>query len=394
MKNYKKEGNYNINLYLIFLIIFGIVLISGCTTTTSQKETNAVTVNPAQNESVIVVQRTSRMLSAFVSMKIWVNNEEAAKVRNGRQKQIIIPNGEYAIYASMENNKIGNEIKFSVYNEVIFISAVPQWSTRPELTQIGKRNLGNLQQNIFNDSINAAVSTQHQYNNISRSQIKYALVIGNSNYTHFGTLRNSGNDANDMGSVLRELGFNVNVILDGSLIQMEDAAIGLRNSLSTAGNDSIGLFYFAGHGLEMNGVNYLIPANANIPDRNFLRERAFSVQIMLDMLNESRNSLNIIVLDACRDFPAVWSRSLNRGLAFITNPPANHIIMFATGAGQVASDGIGRNGLFTTHLLNNLRQPDDINEIFRKTMLDVSDASRNEQRPALYTDFGRNLFLK
>ena len=175
---------------------------------------------------------------------------------------------------------------------------------------------------------------------------------------------------------------------------MENAAINLRNRLSAAGNDSVGLFYFAGHGLEMGGVNYLIPSDANIPDRHFLRERAFSVQVMLDMLNESRNTLNIVVLDACRDFPAAWSRSLNRGLAVIANPPANHIIMFATGAGQVASDGTGRNGLFTSHLLNNLRQPNDINDIFRRTMVDVSTASRNEQRPALYTDFGRPLFFR
>ena len=228
---------------------------------------------------------------------------------------------------------------------------------------------------------------------LSYGQEKYALVIGNSNYTNFGILRNSVNDANDMGDALTSLGFTVDIVLDGNLNQMENAAIRLRNRLSEAGNNAFGFFYYAGHGLEMGGVNYLIPADANIPDRNFLRERAFSVQVMLDMLNDSRNSLNIVVLDACRDFPAAWSRSLNRGLAIISNPPANHIIMYATGAGQVASDGVGRNGLFTSHLLNNLRQPNDVNEIFRRTMVDVANASNNEQRPALYTDFGRNVFF-
>jgi hypothetical protein len=174
---------------------------------------------------------------------------------------------------------------------------------------------------------------------------------------------------------------------------MENAAIGLRKSLSEAGSDSIGLFYYAGHGLEMGGVNYLIPADANIPDGFFLRERAFSVQVMLDMLNSSSNALNIVVLDACRDFPAAWSRSLGRGLAIVTNPPANHIIMYATGAGSVAIDGQGRNGLFTSHLINNLIQPLDVNEIFRRTMGDVARASNNEQRPALYTDFAEALFF-
>ena len=144
-------------------------------------------------------------------------------------------------------------------------------------------------------------------------QEKFALVIGNSNYTHFGNLQNPINDANDMKDVLSSLGFNVDLVLDGDLNQMEASAIRLRNRLSEAGHNSIGLFYFAGHGLQMGGINYLIPSNANIPDSHFLRERAFSVQVMLDMLNDSRNALNIVILDACRDFPTAWSRSLNRG---------------------------------------------------------------------------------
>ena len=229
---------------------------------------------------------------------------------------------------------------------------------------------------------------------LAYGQEKFALVIGNSSYTYFGTLKNPENDAIDMKDVLESLGFTVDIVLNGSLGQMENSAIRLRNRLSEAGNDAIGFFFFAGHGLEMNSVNYLIPSDANIPDRNFLRERAFSVQVMLDMLNDSRNALNIIVLDACRDFPAAWSRNLNRGLAVIANPPANHIIMYATGAGTVANDGTGRNGLFTGLLLNNLKQPGmDINEIFRRTMSDVSRASNNEQRPALYTDFAETVYF-
>ena len=207
---------------------------------------------------------------------------------------------------------------------------------------------------------------------VAYGQERFALVIGNSDYSNFGTLRNPVNDANDMKNVLESLGFAVDLILDGSLGQMENAAIRLRSNLSEAGSNSIGFFYYAGHGLEMGGVNYLIPSDANIPDGFFLRERAFSVQVMLDMLNSSNNSLNIVVLDACRDFPATWSRNLNRGLAIVVNPPANHIIMYATGAGAIAIDGQGRNGLFTSHLLNNLQQPFDVNEIFRRTMGDVA----------------------
>jgi len=225
-------------------------------------------------------------------------------------------------------------------------------------------------------------------------QEKYALVIGNSHYTNFGTLQNPVNDAKDMADTLKSLGFNVDLVQDATLTQMENSVIELKNRLSDAGNDSIGFFYYAGHGVEKDGVNYLIPADANIPDSIFLRERAFSVQIMLDALNDSRNALNIIVLDACRSFPSTWSRSLDRGLTIIPDPPANHIIMYATGAGKVALDGTGRNGLFTSYLLNNLRQPDlDVNDVFRHTMGDVAQASNNEQRPALYTDFSQTLYL-
>jgi len=229
---------------------------------------------------------------------------------------------------------------------------------------------------------------------ISFAQQKHALVIGNADYTNFGSLKNPVNDASDIAEALRKLGFNVDVVRNGSLNQMEDAVIRLKNRLTDAGSGAYGFFYYAGHGVQIDGINYLIPANANIPDRNFVRERAFSVQIMLDMLNDSNNALNIIVLDACRNLPTNWSRSLNRGLTIVSNPPANHIVMYATGAGKEAADGTGRNGLFTTHLLNNLKTEGiDVNEVFRRTMGDVSRVSNGEQRPALYTDFSEPVYL-
>jgi len=224
-------------------------------------------------------------------------------------------------------------------------------------------------------------------------QQKYALVIGNGTYTNFGSLRNAINDANDMTEALRSLGFIVESLMDGNLTQMEQAVIRLKERLSNAGNDTYGFFYYAGHGVQVDGMNYLIPANANIPDKDFLRERAISAQTILDMLNRSQNALNIVVLDACRDFPAIWSRGTDRGLA-VMHPPTNSIIMYATAAGRTASDGTGRNGLFTGYLLKHLKTPEiEVNEVFRRTMSDVSRASNNQQRPAMYTDFSEIAFL-
>jgi len=227
---------------------------------------------------------------------------------------------------------------------------------------------------------------------LSFTQQKYALVIGNGQYTNFGSLRNAVNDANDVAAALQGLGFTVDKVINGNLNQMENAAVKLRNQLSVNKN-SYGFFFYAGHGVQWQGENYLIPVDANIPDSDFLRQRAVSVQSILDMLNKTKNSLNIIVLDACRDFPAVWSRSADRGLA-VVHPPTDSIIMYATGAGKTASDGTGKNGLFTTHLLNHLKTPGiEVNELFRRTMSDVARASNNEQRPALYTDFAETAYL-
>ena len=136
------------------------------------------------------------------------------------------------------------------------------------------------------------------------AQQKFALVIGNAAYTNFGALGNPANDANDMAETLESLGFTVDRLINGNLNQMETATLRLKNRLMEAGRNSYGFFFFAGHGVQLDGANYLIPVDSNIPDRSFLRERALSLQIMLDMLNDAKNALNIVVLDACRDFPA------------------------------------------------------------------------------------------
>jgi len=224
------------------------------------------------------------------------------------------------------------------------------------------------------------------------AQQKYALVIGNGQYSNFGSLKNAVNDANDVAAALQGLGFTVDKVINGDLSRMESAAVKLRNQLG-ANRNAYGFFFYAGHGVQWQGENYLIPVDANIPDSDFLRQRAVSVQAILDMLNKTKNALNIIVLDACRDFPAVWTRSADRGLA-VVHPPTDSIIMYATGAGRTASDGTGRNGLFTTHLLKHLTTPGiEVNELFRRTMSDVARASNSEQRPALYTDFADIAYL-
>ena len=222
---------------------------------------------------------------------------------------------------------------------------------------------------------------------------KYALVIGNGDYTGLSRLANPVNDANDITASLASLGFTVEILRNARQEQMDSAVMRLKDWLS-ADQNSYGFFFFAGHGVQSGGENYLIPVNANIPDENFLRSRAVSVQTILDVLNDAGNSLNVVVLDACRDNPFGWSRSGSRGLAVLNRQPADSIIVYATSSGQTASDGQGRNGLFTTHLLQNIKEPGiEVSELFRRTGADVSDASNRRQIPAVYNQFFGTAYL-
>jgi len=222
---------------------------------------------------------------------------------------------------------------------------------------------------------------------------KFALVIGNANYAGMSPLANPVNDANDITAVLEHLGFTVDKVLNGSLEQMEDGALRLKERLVSADN-AYGFFFYAGHGVQSGGENYLIPVNANIPNENFLRNRAMSVQQVLDDLNDARNALNVVVLDACRDNPFGWSRSGSRGLSIVTKQPADSIIVYATSAGQTASDGAGRNGLYTSQLINNLATPGiEVKEVFNRTGQDVAELSGNRQIPAIYSQFFKTAYL-
>jgi len=222
---------------------------------------------------------------------------------------------------------------------------------------------------------------------------KFALVIGNGNYSGLTPLANPVNDANDIAAVLEHLGFTVDKILNGNRVQMENACLRLKDRLGAAEN-AYGFFFYAGHGVQSGGENFLIPVDANIPNENYLRDRAVSVQALLDDLNDSRNGLNVVVLDACRDNPFGWSRSGTRGLSIVSRQPADSIIVYATSAGARASDGVGRNGLFTGRLLNHLATPGiEVKEVFNRTGNDVAKASGNQQIPAIYSQFFGTAFL-
>lgn len=224
---------------------------------------------------------------------------------------------------------------------------------------------------------------------------RYALVIGNSNYDELVDLRNPGNDAADVAAALKGLGFETDLLLDANLIQMEDAVIMLGNRLSVFPS-SIGFFYYAGHGVQSEGRNYLIPVDARIKAENFLKIKALDAQSVLDILQRASNSLNVVVLDACRDNPFGWARTGSRGLVVVGNQPPGSIVVYATSAGSTALDGdMGeRNGKFTAELLKNLASPGlEIKEVFNRTGAGVLAATKGKQVPAVYNQFFGSVYL-
>ena len=198
---------------------------------------------------------------------------------------------------------------------------------------------------------------------------RIALVIGNSSYTS-GPLKNPVNDATDMAAALKRLGFKVNLKKNANLETMEGAIEDFGNQLKRGG---IGLFYYAGHGVQVNGINYLIPVNAKINKESDVRYRAVDAGRILDEMANANNGLNIVLLDACRDNPFGKSfRSASRGLAIVSNSPAGTFISYSTSPGQVARDGERRNSPYTAALLKHIEEPGlSINDVFMKVRLNV-----------------------
>jgi formylglycine-generating enzyme required for sulfatase activity len=205
-----------------------------------------------------------------------------------------------------------------------------------------------------------------------------ALVIGNSSYEQ-GPLRNPANDARAMGNTLKDLGFDVMLRYNLNLRQMDDAVRDFGQKIKDGG---IGLFYFAGHGVQVDGVNYLAPVGARVEKEQDVQFEMLEIGKVTAEMEVAKNGLNILILDACRNNPFMRAfRSQNSGLAPI-NAPSGTYIAFATAPGTTASDGEGENGLYTQELLANLKQPGlRLEDIFIQTRVAVKKKSNDVQVP-------------
>ena len=207
---------------------------------------------------------------------------------------------------------------------------------------------------------------------------RLALVIGNSDYINGASLKNPVNDANLMEATLKSLGFEVIKRLNSG----KDAMIGSIREFSKKLSDyNVALFYYSGHGIQVEGINYLIPTNAKLENKDDCKWEAISVNTVTDEFKKNSVNTNIVILDACRNNPyKSWARGGEAGFKALA-PIIGTIISFSTSEGATAADGDGANGVFTEELVKQMVIPQQIESVFKKTRKQVIERTNGQQTP-------------
>ena len=181
---------------------------------------------------------------------------------------------------------------------------------------------------------------------------RIALVIGNGAYASAPSLKNPPNDARDMAATLSALGFDVSRGVNVGQREMKRLIREFGQKLKSGGH---GLFYYAGHGVQARGRNFIIPVDAVIESEADVEDSGVDVGLVLNYMDDAQNGLNIVILDACRNNPFARSfRSASDGLAQV-DAPTGTLIAYATAPGKVAADGVAENGLYTSELLKAMK---------------------------------------
>ena len=228
---------------------------------------------------------------------------------------------------------------------------------------------------------NMAIAEERALNVVEKnhdSRKRVALVIGNGGYKS-SPLKNPVNDAHAMAATLRRLGFEVDEKTNLGFIAMNKVIEGFGKRLKAGG---VGLFYYAGHGMQVQGSNYLLPVDTEIEDENEVRFKAVDAGLVLAKMEQARGDVNLVVLDACRNNPFARSfRSATRGLASM-DAPSGSMIAYATAPGKTAADGTGKNGVYTEELIRMLETPGlTIEEAFKRARKAVMARTNNAQVP-------------
>lgn len=219
---------------------------------------------------------------------------------------------------------------------------------------------------------------------------RVALVIGNSAYKH-EPLVNPGHDARAIAQALRESGFTVTELRNLNQAVMRRAIREFGDEIARGG---IGLFYYAGHGMQLKGKNYLIPIGNDIQREDEIADQSVDVGLVLEKMRTASNALNILILDACRNNPFGALNLATPGLAQM-DAPARTIIAFSTAPGQVAADGTGDNSVYAKHLVTNMREPGmKLEDVFKRVRTAVRQESAGRQVPWENTSLEADFYFR
>src|ERR1700723_1750356 len=227
----------------------------------------------------------------------------------------------------------------------------------------------------------------------ARAEKRVALVIGISRYQQVPPLGNPAHDAAAMGSLFRKAGFDV--VDDKRDLGIVDLRRAVREFSEKAQDADIAVVYYAGHGIEVDGLNYLVPADAKLARDFDVDDEAVSLDRVLRALDPVKH-LRLVILDACRDNPlagaikkSVATRSIGRGLAKVEPTTPNTLVAFATKAGAVADDGNGENSQYTSALVKYIAEPGvDVRVAFGRVRDEVLKKTSNRQEPFVYGSLG------
>ena len=238
----------------------------------------------------------------------------------------------------------------------------------------------------------AAVSTPVRADSTSVVSERMALVIGNSAYPK-APLVNPANDARAMAALLRQAGFNVSEASDTSQAQLSEAVAKFGQAIKDP-KVKFGLFYYAGHGLQLEWKNYLVPVSADVRSAADVKAKAVDVSQLLTYMEQAKGRSFLVILDACRDDPfAGLYKPSAAGLSQF-DAPAGSLLAFATAPGKVAQDGVGSNGLYTANLLREFsRRGVRLEDAFKRVRLSVRMASNGTQIPWESTSLEEDIFL-
>jgi uncharacterized caspase-like protein len=235
----------------------------------------------------------------------------------------------------------------------------------------------------------------------ARAERRIALVIGNSGYAHAPALRNPRNDSADMAEALKNLGFEVVL---GHDLDQQQFAMTIERYARMLENADVGLFYYAGHGLQINDKNYLVSTNARLENEFLISSETIELDAIIKLM-ESKSATNLVFLDACRNNPltdnlrrnlAAMKRNaaVGRGLARVEASGRDTLVAFAAAPGQEAADGAERNSPFTAALIKHLPKPGlEVSVMLKEVAADVRRDTQNAQRPQQLSDMTRTFYF-